>query len=72
MHVDVSVPHDQVHARIAAIARGGRRMADDSYAPEWWTLADTENHGVDITTWWGRDSVRLEAARDDGLEESDR
>jgi 4a-hydroxytetrahydrobiopterin dehydratase len=67
MHVDVSVPHDQVHARIAAILAAGGRMADDSFAPEWWTLADAENHGVDITTWWGRDSVRLEAARDDGV-----
>jgi len=65
MHIDVSVPHDQVHARIdAAIAAGGR-MADDSFAPEWWTLADAENHGVDITTWWGRDATRLEEAREE-------
>jgi len=54
-----------VHARIdAAIAAGGR-MADDSFAPEWWTLADAENHGVDITTWWGRDATRLEEQRED-------
>ncbi len=64
-HVDVAVPHDQVHARIEAILAAGGRMADDSFAPEWWTLADAENHGVDITTWWGRDSVRLEAERED-------
>ncbi|ANJ28088.1 hypothetical protein ATC03_16590 [Agromyces aureus] len=64
MHVDVAVPHDQVHARIAAMLAAGGRMADDSEAPEWWTLADAENHGVDITTWWGRESVRLEEERE--------
>ncbi|MEI5585073.1 MULTISPECIES: VOC family protein [unclassified Agromyces] len=63
MHVDVCVPHDQVHARIAAALAAGGRIADDSFAPEWWTLADSENHKVDVTTWWGRDSVRLEEAR---------
>lgn len=57
MHVDVCVPHDQVRARIEAALAAGGRLADDSYAPRWWTLADPENHGVDITTWWGRDVV---------------
>ncbi|WP_082513638.1 MULTISPECIES: VOC family protein [unclassified Leifsonia] len=65
MHIDVAVPHDQVHARIDAIVAAGGRIADDSAAPEWWTLADAENHGVDITTWWGRDSVRLEEEREE-------
>ena len=64
MHVDVCVPHDQVEARIAAAVAAGGRIADDSEAPEWWTLADPENHGVDITTWWGRGAIRLEEARD--------
>ncbi|WP_438853878.1 VOC family protein [Agromyces sp. M3QZ16-3] len=63
MHVDVCVPHDQVHARIEAALAAGGRIADDSFAPEWWTLADSENHGVDVTTWWGRESTRLEEAR---------
>lgn len=63
MHVDVCVPHDQVHARIEAALAAGGRIADDSFAPEWWTLADAENHGVDVTTWWGRESVRLEEER---------
>ncbi|TFV95378.1 VOC family protein [Leifsonia flava] len=66
MHIDVAVPHDQVRARIDAIVAAGGRIADDSEAPEWWTLADAENHGVDITTWWGRDSVRLEEQREEG------
>ncbi|THG34380.1 hypothetical protein E6C70_08910 [Glaciibacter flavus] len=64
MHVDVSVPHDQVHARIEAALAAGGRLADDSQAPYWWTLADAENHGVDITTWWGRESIRLEEERE--------
>ncbi|MBM7505952.1 VOC family protein [Agromyces aurantiacus] len=63
MHVDVCVPHDEVHARIAAALAAGGRMVDDSFAPEWWTLADAENHKVDVTTWWGRESVRLEEQR---------
>jgi 4a-hydroxytetrahydrobiopterin dehydratase len=64
MHVDVCVPHDQVYARIEAAVAAGGRIADASEAPEWWTLADSENHGVDITTWWGREAIRLEEARD--------
>ncbi|WP_430647438.1 VOC family protein [Agromyces sp. GXS1127] len=63
MHVDVCVPHDQVHARIEAALAAGGRIVDESFAPEWWTLADSENHGVDLTTWWGRESTRLEEER---------
>ncbi|MGR2752801.1 VOC family protein [Agromyces arachidis] len=63
MHVDVCVPHDQVHARIEAALAAGGRMVDDAFAPEWWTLADAENHKVDLTTWWGRESTRLEEER---------
>lgn len=49
-HIDVSVPRDQVEARVqAALAAGGRIAA--SNAPEWWTLASPDNHGVDIAPW---------------------
>jgi len=65
MHIDVCVPHDQVHARIDAAVAAGGRIADDSSAPYLWALADPENHGVDITTWWGREAVRLEEQRED-------
>ena len=51
MHVDVSIPADQVEARVAAALAAGGRIADDSYAPMWWTLASPENHGVDIAGW---------------------
>jgi pterin-4a-carbinolamine dehydratase len=50
-HIDVSVPADQAEARVAAALAAGGRIADDSHAPQWWTLASPENHGVDIAAW---------------------
>ncbi|QAY73597.1 hypothetical protein ET445_09860 [Agromyces protaetiae] len=50
-HLDVYVPADEAQARVdAAIAAGGR-LVDDSRAPDWWTLASPDNHGVDIAAW---------------------
>jgi len=54
IHVDLSVPHDQAEARIAAALAAGGRVVDDSHAPAWWTLADPEDNKVDIATWMGR------------------
>jgi 4a-hydroxytetrahydrobiopterin dehydratase len=51
VHIDVSVPADQAEARVAAALAAGGRIADDTHAPEWWTLASPENHGVDIAAW---------------------
>jgi pterin-4a-carbinolamine dehydratase len=51
LHIDVSVPADQAEARVAAALAAGGRLADDSHAPDWWTLASPENHGVDIAAW---------------------
>jgi 4a-hydroxytetrahydrobiopterin dehydratase len=50
-HIDVSVPADQAEARVAAALQAGGRLADDTHAPHWWTLASPENHGVDIAAW---------------------
>ena len=50
-HIDISVPRDQVDARVAAALAAGGRLADDSHAPEWWTLTSPDNHGVDIAAW---------------------
>lgn len=50
-HIDVSVPADQAEARVAAAIAAGGRMVDDSHAPQWWTIASPENHGVDIAAW---------------------
>ncbi len=51
VHIDVSVPADQAEARIQAALAAGGRIADDSHAPEWWSLASPENHGVDLAAW---------------------
>jgi len=51
VHIDVSVPADQIEARVAAAIAAGGRVVDDSRAPDWWTLASPENHGVDIAAW---------------------
>ena len=50
-HIDVSVPADQAEARVAAALAAGGRLADETHAPQWWTLASPENHGVDIAAW---------------------
>jgi 4a-hydroxytetrahydrobiopterin dehydratase len=55
VHVDVSVPHDQAEARIAAALAAGGRLVSDSHAPQWWTLADPEGNEADVATWVGRD-----------------
>ena len=50
-HIDVSVPADQAEGRVAAALAAGGRLADESHAPNWWTLASPDNHGVDIAAW---------------------
>ncbi|MGH2391105.1 MAG: VOC family protein [Chloroflexota bacterium] len=55
IHVDISVPHDQAEARIAAAIAAGGRLVSDRHAPSWWTLADAEGNEVDVATWMGRD-----------------
>ena len=55
VHLDVSVPHDQAEARVAAAIAAGGRLVNDQHAPAWWTLADAEGNEVDVATWMGRD-----------------
>jgi len=55
IHVDVSVPHDQAEARVAAALAAGGHLVTDRYALAWWTLADGEGNEVDVATWIGRD-----------------
>ncbi|MET0673787.1 MAG: VOC family protein [Microbacterium pygmaeum] len=50
-HFDVFVPADQARARVAAALAAGGRLVDESHAPDWWTLASPDNHGVDIASW---------------------
>lgn len=51
IHVDVSLPHDQVEARIAAALAPGGHVVTDRFAPHWWTLADSEGNEVDLAPW---------------------
>ncbi|MGI8822143.1 MAG: VOC family protein [Acidimicrobiia bacterium] len=55
IHVDISVPHDQAEARVAAAIAAGGHLVTDRHAPKWWTLADAEGNEVDVATWMGRD-----------------
>ncbi|MGN9802693.1 VOC family protein [Micromonospora sp. L32] len=55
LHVDVSVPHDQAEARIAAALAAGGRLVTDRNAPTWWVLADAEGNEACVATWLGRD-----------------
>lgn len=51
MHVDVSVPREQVEDRLAAALAAGGRIVDDSSAPGTWTLADRAGNRVCICAW---------------------
>jgi 4a-hydroxytetrahydrobiopterin dehydratase len=54
IHVDVSVPHDQAEARVAAGIAAGGHVVSDRMAPEWWVLADAEGNEACVATWVGR------------------
>jgi 4a-hydroxytetrahydrobiopterin dehydratase len=55
IHLDVSVPHDEAHQRIAAALAAGGKVQSDAEAPAFWVLADPEGNEACITTWQGRD-----------------
>jgi 4a-hydroxytetrahydrobiopterin dehydratase len=55
IHFDISVPHDEAPARIAAALAAGGRLVSDTRAPAFWILADAEGNEACITTWQGRD-----------------
>jgi 4a-hydroxytetrahydrobiopterin dehydratase len=55
IHVAVWVPAEQAEARVAAALAAGGRMVRDTYAPSWWTLADSAGNEIDIATISGRD-----------------
>ena len=55
IHFDISVPHDEAHARIEAALKAGGMLVSDSEAPAFWVLADAEGNEACITTWQGRD-----------------
>jgi 4a-hydroxytetrahydrobiopterin dehydratase len=51
IHIDIYVPHDQVHARIEAALAAGGSIVSDAHAPGWWTLADPEGNECDLAIW---------------------
>jgi 4a-hydroxytetrahydrobiopterin dehydratase len=55
IHLDVSVPHDQLQGRLSAALSAGGRLLSDAEAPAFWVLADAEGNEVCLTTWQGRD-----------------
>jgi 4a-hydroxytetrahydrobiopterin dehydratase len=55
IHLDISVPHDEAHERIAATLAAGGTLRSDAEAPAFWVLADPEGNEACITTWQGRD-----------------
>jgi 4a-hydroxytetrahydrobiopterin dehydratase len=54
-HIDVTVPHDEAEARIAATLAAGGTMVTDQYARSFWVLADSEGNEACICTWQDRD-----------------
>lgn len=55
LHLDVSVPHDEAHERLAAAVAAGGTLVYDAEAPAFWVLADPEGNEACVTTWQGRD-----------------
>lgn len=55
IHVDVTVPHDQAEARVAAAVAAGGHLVSDRRAPAFWVLADAEGNEACVCTWEARD-----------------
>lgn len=55
IHVDVTVPHDEVDARIAAALAAGGRLVSDARARAFWVLADPEGNEACLCTWQDRE-----------------
>jgi 4a-hydroxytetrahydrobiopterin dehydratase len=54
IHIDVTVPHDEADARIAAAIAAGGRMISDARARAFWILADPEGNEACVCTWQDR------------------
>jgi 4a-hydroxytetrahydrobiopterin dehydratase len=51
MHIDVSLPKEQIQERLTAAPAAGGSIVDDSHAPSHWTLADRVGNRVCIAGW---------------------
>ena len=54
IHVDVTVPHDQAEARVAAALDAGGTLLSNRRAPAFWVLADPEGNEACVCTWQAR------------------
>lgn len=54
IHIDVTVPHDEAEARIAATLAAGGRLVSDDRARAFWILADPEGNEACVCTWQDR------------------
>jgi len=54
IHLDLFVPDDVAEARVAAAVAAGGSVVFDTYAPDWWTVADPEGNELDIAVTVGR------------------
>jgi 4a-hydroxytetrahydrobiopterin dehydratase len=55
IHLDVTVPHDEAEARVAAALEAGGHLVSDARARAFWVLADAEGNEVCVCTWQDRD-----------------
>jgi 4a-hydroxytetrahydrobiopterin dehydratase len=55
IHFDITVPHDEADARLAAALEAGGTLVSDARARAFWILADTEGNEICICTWQDRD-----------------
>ncbi|GHG50011.1 hypothetical protein GCM10011331_12250 [Flavimobilis marinus] len=56
-HLDVTVPHDLVADRLAAVLRAGGTLLSDERAPAFWVLADPEGNEACLCTWQDRSTA---------------
>lgn len=54
IHVDVTVPHDEAEARVAAALAAGGTLVTGRFAKSFWVLADPEGNEACICTWQDR------------------
>ncbi|MHA6523829.1 VOC family protein [Tessaracoccus sp. G1721] len=55
IHIDLTVPHDELRARLDRALAAGGTLLSDAAAPSFWVLADPEGNEVCLCTWQGRD-----------------
>jgi 4a-hydroxytetrahydrobiopterin dehydratase len=54
IHLDITVPHDDAHARVAAALAAGGTLVSDAFARSFWILSDADGNEVCVCTWQDR------------------